>query len=121
MRAFSALERESTPIEGRIQSVYKTDLGAQPCINDPLLPEKARGMQMIANAHDFEPFYPFEFDLLKHPSEERGYQSEQGSTPFTRFNGDKLTQNFHTNKEVEDFIYYLENEFFKCLRDAYNR
>jgi hypothetical protein len=72
----------------------------------------------VANAHDFDAIYPAEFELLKQKVENLkvkglAYQAAESSKTYTIYNRQNTLKDYQTNREVEDFIAYLEGDFVK--------
>jgi acyl-CoA-binding protein len=110
MRGASALKtRQKNLCNWAIQSIYETRIGDQlPAAfpNDPYLPQ-ARGIITTVNAHEHEALYQLDQPLLW--KQTAAFNPVPSPTARTLYNNKLMvTENYHTNAEVEEFINYLD-------------
>jgi len=107
-RALAALQTQNDRTSS--YALYETKLNEQLPVINPADPHIAqvRGIQATANAHEFDPYYPIDYALLKAWCNDQEYAHAPAQQEHVIHNGDQSLNNYQTNQEVADFIRYLD-------------
>ena len=108
MRADAALKAEAISNLVRTHAMHEIKIDDPLVIfnpHDPLIPRTIEDVG-FGNVHDFDPVYEQDRPILW--GQTQGYDALLSPIPLTIHNNLETKANYHTNREVEDFISYLD-------------